>query len=668
MNNEIILAENKNDFLNWLNRIDLNNSCFRQLIKEDNKLFYDNRFEIIRNNTYSLARNYQPHFSEVEQFCRDIEFYRILNSLGMGVNYSIIWDGNKFYFHISYIPATYLKLNQQSTFIESMKSGLSLTTSLTKTSFNEKQNLIRDLNNYVLFTGQLTNPLKNIFNDNYISHSGNNNNSYYNIHSIDHILEHLSSYKEPISITIYAEPLPSYYLKSISDNLLLLASLYSSGVELNVSVSHSISKTISESRPDPTKKLHRMFAGMGKGAIAGSLAAGGLLLAPITAGLSIFAAGAASGAVLSADINDLMGWNATITKSETEQNTDSKSRKIINELNKFYSDKIKQLNDIIYNAGNYGLWSWYGCVNAQNLSVAQSVSNMISGRLSVINNNLEPITHKALPCSEIKKQNLEEIVTNFLEYQYMPVMDKSNGPTGFLYGSLARGEALPFLMAAPRKNFNGLSIIPHLTSDFKKIIENKDNEEITIGYKPTQKNFKIGISTEELKSHMLICGRSGSGKTNSLKSILSQIYKKKIPFVFLDFAQSINVDEWNKIADKNIYYEEGEDFSDNFPSLGIFDFRKPKEFDNYIWQISDLLANWIPSEGPLSLLLIELLQSAYKNYVDEDNYFINTDDYSVPKIDELSKHINTIFNNVTDGKRYEGELRSNLEEVILKVH
>ena len=458
---------------------------------------------------------------------------------------------------------------------------------------------------------------------------------------------------EPVTVNIIAEPMPYEAMTQIVDALLRMISFAASKAETTFSVNHSRTETKGRDILDPSKRKHRAVAGILKG-LAGGLAAGaGMVLSPVTGGASLLVGMAVAGGIHSIDVNDMFGWNARISTSVATGDGQSVSAKSIDEGMNFYATKYRELLSLIDRGGQHGLWTWYGTVHARNSSVAEAVARQFAGRLSVLGNTLEPIRLKRVPVGGDESEILEEAVLG----GYTPLVEGSFGPLGRWYGSLARTETLPYLFAGPTREIGGLETYRvHPTAlqvpDVKK--------GLTLGHVPNRPEEKVTLSVKDLKTHLFIGGKTGSGKTLLLRRLLREAGKldKPIRFVFLDFAQHLHLEDW-EFAHNALHYESGREFEPAFPPLGLLDYSVPDEYDNYVWMLADLLTNWIPSEGPLTLLIQELLQEAFKEYkTDEGNYFVHPD-CDVPRLAELEHHIASVLQE-GDTDRYAGELKANL--------
>ena len=63
------------------------------------------------------------------------------------------------------------------------------------------------------------------------------------------------------------------------------------------------------------------------------------------------------------------------------------------------------------------------------------------------------------------------------------------------------------------------------------------------GYDSSLFSLRLG----ELRQHLLVCGRSGSGKTNLVYQLLRELYKKNIPFLITDWKKDYADVDWSKL-------------------------------------------------------------------------------------------------------------------------
>jgi DNA polymerase III delta prime subunit len=247
-----------------------------------------------------------------------------------------------------------------------------------------------------------------------------------------------------------------------------------------------------------------------------------------------------------------------------------------------------------------------------------------------------------------------------IDHGLIPRVARPFGLLGHGFGSIAQTQALPFLFAKPTLSHPGIRVIRHVPVLWS---QEQSLGSLHLGTRPDSSSERVATEIRDLTGHLLICGRTGSGKTTTLRNILRQTQELSdpIPFLFLDFAQSLNLQDWEFTnPTKTCFHEAGqEDLGLPMPSLGLLDFRTPASFDSYIWQISELLSNWMPTEGIISILMMEVLQSVFGSLVSKDGHYWIHGEPMVPSLDSLVQHVDQFFNSPA-GLRYAPELRTNL--------
>lgn len=120
-------------------------------------------------------------------------------------------------------------------------------------------------------------------------------------------------------------------------------------------------------------------------------------------------------------------------------------------------------------------------------------------------------------------------------------------------------EELSCYINLPQKSIPGISVLDY-SSDFSLSPQIfKDSENIlNIGklvYSGSQSNISVKLPLNTLSRHALVCGVNGSGKTNTVLSILDGFMRVNKPFFVIEPAKTEYVDwaiEYNKnISDPN---------------------------------------------------------------------------------------------------------------------
>lgn len=639
-------------FLDWLSRHSAGSIPFAEFVRDDigNRLLNVSE-QFLTKATLEYSDCFQLSDPAACRIIEEVTQYRSLNSLGVKVVLTIQWDTKRYRILRSLIPDN--RYGTETSMAEQLQKQMPFASFGTPTNgFLERINFCQDrrLTNTVLFTGQLAGGLTKGDHGNLMQSDGSDT-----AFGLDATLDGLSLINEPFSFSIVATPLPSECLAGVGDFLLAAATVCSSGKDLTFTDSQSTTKSSGTSQLDPEKRWERAALGL-----AGPAAAAAILLSFGTATPVILAAGAVLGA--SRSMSDLFGCQTTVTASEAKTDSRQETRHKTDERMGFYSEKFKELNTLFDDGGQHGMWMWHGSVSAKSASVASAVADAFGGRLSLMGNSLSPISSRlALPSEQ-------QAIGQAIDYGLYPRLSEPVGLLGKGYGAFIQSQTLPFLLALPNKSHSGVRAIRHLPVVRSSPLEADD---LLVGQRPGEIKTNVGISLKDMTGHLLIAGRTGSGKTVLLRKLLKQLdfddEEKRIPFLFMDFAQSIKEEDWEWVKNAQ-WYESGRssELGDPMPALGLLDFYTPREYDHYVWQISDLLANWIPSEGPLSMLLTEVIHATLKPHIDSEERYWLKGEPEVPSLSSLEEKIDEVLENADGGSgRYEGELRSNLRGALI---
>lgn len=592
----------------------------------------------------------------------EVAEYRTLNALGLKVVLTLQWDTERFRILRSLIPD--MRYGHDSAMAGQLRTQMPFGTFAKPVDGYEARlgfNRTRNLRNNVLFAGQLVgSPIEHSLTDR--GHGAPEDGGW----DIDATLDGLSLLQEPFSVSIVATPLPAEYLVGVRDFLLAAASLCSTGAEVSISTSHAETNTTGRSELDPAYRRHRAAAAVGMramGMAAGAATLAGIAATIATGGLATPLLVAAGAGLLasSIDVADLFGWKAEVSVSTSVTDTTQTTVQRRDERLGFFAEKLKEVNGLLDRGGQHGVWMWHGSVSAQSTSVARAVADTMCGRLSLMGNSLSPIRTRGVTRPE------RDAADQAIDHALVPRVAAPVGLLGSGYGALVQSHTLPFLFATPQRSHAGIRVIQHVPVSFSSEVE---GERLRVGNRPGDLSRPVELGLRDLTGHLLIAGRTGSGKTVLLRNLLQQqqdTLDPPIPFVFIDLAQSLKQQDWSWVQ-RALWYESGrsEQLGDPLPSLGLLDFYAPAEYDHYVWQISDLLANWLPSEGPLPMLLAELIHATLEPVLEPGTRFWKAGVPSIPSLQTLEHRIDAVLVSADGGSgRYEGELRSNLRGALI---
>ncbi|MDE6335722.1 MAG: DUF87 domain-containing protein [Muribaculaceae bacterium] len=352
----------------------------------------------------------------------------------------------------------------------------------------------------------------------------------------------------------------------------------------NDTVSKSIAEAISFTQSESESKT-RIDLGK-KSKIALSIAGFGLAGAIFPASTAMLEAGASAGAAALSALAGTIGLSSvvsalipkkTITKGtshgishtenhgsshsmgHTEGQSQSMSRNIVNKHIEAISEHL------IYHSRRYetgkamGLWKVGVYLLGDKASELQSGALQLRSTLSGQESIYEPIrihNISALMDDNIEKNNLRTLsLGEFLP----PAISVQNiagipfrHPLGEQYNDLRTiltTKELSYLINFPLRSVPGISVVDS-SPEFSLSISGANNIGIPFGhllYGGSETSISYNIPTNILSRHSLICGVNGSGKTNTIQSILNGI--GALPFLVIEPAKTEYVDwaiEYNK--------------------------------------------------------------------------------------------------------------------------
>lgn len=345
------------------------------------------------------------------------------------------------------------------------------------------------------------------------------------------------------------------------------------GFNKSISEAHSITQSesdaLGESRKDP-KMIGKAFL-VGGGLIAAGVAFPAIL--PFVNVLGFLASPLSNGGmgginVLSALIPQKSKTHTTQngttdTTTKTEGESESYTRSITKNLvNTHIANVIEHLNKqrIRYEEGKaIGMWN-VGCYlfsNSGNTTSPLQLKSILSGKESMY----EPIRFHDI--TSFCEKSERHYAHGFLSAPYLETHVKtSNLPTVFEHPFGKKFNGLTTIMSTkelaclanfPLHTVPGINVIdasPEFCVTEQKLREGE--EAINMGKLlwsgcSTEINVKLPVNT--LSRHALVCGVNGSGKTNTILSILEGLMEIDRPFFVIEPAKTEYVDwaiEYNK--------------------------------------------------------------------------------------------------------------------------
>ncbi|MBR4025998.1 MAG: ATP-binding protein [Lachnospiraceae bacterium] len=174
-----------------------------------------------------------------------------------------------------------------------------------------------------------------------------------------------------------------------------------------------------------------------------------------------------------------------------------------------------------------------------------------------------------------------------------------------------------------------------------------------------KENHEIYFPWNKLSKHAFLAGMPGSGKTNAMMYLASEMYKAGIPILILEPAKK----EYRVLTTLE-GMKEISLFSpcanSMFPlHINPFEFPKGMKLADHINRLLDVFNGAFQLDPPMPMLLAEGIQSCYEALLWLPG-MINSGDLEYPTMRMLYTQIERLF----DKYKYAGEVRSNLQSIL----
>ncbi|MBE5864621.1 MAG: DUF87 domain-containing protein [Lachnospiraceae bacterium] len=323
----------------------------------------------------------------------------------------------------------------------------------------------------------------------------------------------------------------------------------------NVSESSSRAKSFTE------------MSGKQKAAMIGGAAvtltgviAGAVIGAPV-AGVGL-AAGSMLGGQIAGQLNGFINSlapNEQASKSDSVSTSSTVENKTITDMLMLIDENLKRTDEF----DSYGMWNVSGYFVSDDMSAAEIAA---SNYRSLMNG--EKTGREVSAINSWRRNNPELLgafddLTTYISRYVHPQ---------FVYGgnvlvnaaTSVSGKELGIQLGLPRATVPGLPVIQHAEFGkevnsyqlFSKKRENRPEDRITIG-----RVFDLGQITEKtveldnksLNMHTFVTGSTGSGKSNVVYQLLSELHQDGIPFLVIEPAKGEYKDVFGNWPDVNVY-------------------------------------------------------------------------------------------------------------------
>lgn len=338
------------------------------------------------------------------------------------------------------------------------------------------------------------------------------------------------------------------------------------------SITHSESEALGTSRKDPKAVAKSLL--IGGGVIAAGMAFPAIL--PFVSILDFLAAPVSNGmggvGIISTLIpqksrtythTDGNSESTTETTGKSENYSKSLTKNLVNAHIGRIVEHLKKQTSRYEEGKAIGMWN-VGCYlfsNAGNSTSPLQLKSILSGKDSIYEPiRLHDISTFCIPGKRHKVQG-------FLEAPYIEThLKKSNNeiqtyqhPFGQYFNGLTTvltTKELTCMANMPIHSVPGINVVD-ASAEFSlsRQKQSKNQNSIDMGrllWSGSSTDINITLPIDTLSRHALVCGVNGSGKTNTVLSILKGLYVKNRPFMVIEPAKTEYVDwaiEYNKTID-----------------------------------------------------------------------------------------------------------------------
>ena len=376
------------------------------------------------------------------------------------------------------------------------------------------------------------------------------------------------------------------------------------------------------------------------------------------------------------------------TKNEGSSQSESFSVEVTNKHAEFCEKMIEQYIERFQHGLSHGMWNVSAYIQADDESTLSAVRHTLKSVYSG-----EESYYEAMRFSPIQ-DNIN------IQAEKLPTLKASiTNPIHHTFGQFSTAmntQELSIISALPQNDIHGISVSrlssfgltqSHATQSHSRA-ERIELGTILSRKTPTPQRFYL--SPEAINSHIFVCGVTGSGKSNTIKHILTQLQSnptldKHIPFLVIEPAKSEYKhliegatlkaqDEEIKIKNLQIFRPGVRDDALKLNPF-VFDFSRSNHavtLTKHVDMLKTTFSSAFPMYGPMPYILEDALHRIYEDrgwdFDTECNKYFDTSDYSdyghnsllFPTMEDLRDKIDE----VVEEAGYAKELDSNFKAAL----
>lgn len=319
--------------------------------------------------------------------------------------------------------------------------------------------------------------------------------------------------------------------------------------------------SINESEGTSRSKSFFELDGKQKAAMLGGLASSvaGIAIGTVMGNPLV---GAQAAAPFASFINSLAPTEQISKTAGTSVSTTTENKAITDMLH-LIDEEIKRTNEF----DSFGMWHTAGYFLSDDMAAAEIAASNYRSLMNGENSGREVSAINSWRKNDRNLAGNYEDLTKFLSRFMHPKFvygENENGVVLVDATTAVSGRELGLHMGLPRETVSGLPVIEH--AEFGKEVykyrlfrgrtENRPQDRMTLG-----KVFDLGRVTDKvveldnksLNMHTFITGSTGSGKSNTVYQMLTELYQDKIPFLVVEPAKGEYKDVFGRWQDVNVY-------------------------------------------------------------------------------------------------------------------
>lgn len=306
------------------------------------------------------------------------------------------------------------------------------------------------------------------------------------------------------------------------------------------------------------KQKSAMLGGLGVSLMGVS---GGAVLGMGTDGIGV-TGGAMVGGQIAGQLNGFIQSLAPTeqhSQSKTQSLTTTTENKAVTDMLQLLDEAIKRTNEF----DSYGMWNIAGYFISDDMSTAEIAASNYRSLMNGENSGREVSAINSWRSNGVTNGDFVDLtiyLSRFVHPQFCYWGNK-----GLITASTAiSGKELGIHLGLPRATIPGLPVIEHAEFGkevityrlFSKNQNTRPEDRITLG-----KVFDLGqiinkeveLDNKSLNMHTFITGSTGSGKSNTVYQMLTELHQDKIPFLVVEPAKGEYKDVFGNWSDVNVY-------------------------------------------------------------------------------------------------------------------